>query len=69
MVSNFGDAFRGNRDPIHLLRAPFRCGDSSRGPVVGTVRSQPVSFPSIRPVLPELRCAVGRPSLAPTAEF
>jgi hypothetical protein len=31
MVSDFGYAFRGNGDPIHLLRAPFRCGDSSSG--------------------------------------
>src|SRR6266481_73226 len=31
MVSDFGYAFRGNGDPIHLLRAPFRCSDSSSG--------------------------------------
>src|SRR6266481_840137 len=31
MVSDFGYAVRGNGDPIHLLRAPFRCGDSSSG--------------------------------------
>src|SRR5258708_36039905 len=31
MVSDFGDAVRGNGDPIHLLRAPFRCSDSSSG--------------------------------------
>src|SRR5258708_2511185 len=38
VVSDFGDALRGNRDPIHVLRAPFRCGDSSRGRFGGPSR-------------------------------
>src|SRR5258708_4792735 len=35
VVSDFSYAVRGNGDPIHLLRAPFRCGDSSRGRYCG----------------------------------
>jgi hypothetical protein len=69
MVSDFGDALRGNRDPIHLLRAPFRCGDSSRGRFWGPSGHSLRLYVSVRPVLPGLRCVVRRPNPAPTAGF
>src|ERR1700730_12495432 len=54
MVADFGDALRGNRDPIHLLRAPVRCRDSSRGRFWGPSGHSLRLYPSVRPNLPGL---------------
>jgi hypothetical protein len=35
MESDFGDAFRGNGDPIHVLRAPFRLWRAFQQPALG----------------------------------
>ena len=70
MVSDFGYAFRGNGDPIHLLRAPFRCGDSSSGRL-GTLCPVAAQVPTLVFSLILLGCpgVVRRPSRAPTAGF
>jgi hypothetical protein len=69
MVSDFKYALRGNRDPIHLLRAPFRCGDSSRGRFGDRPVTAFVSTLVFGLFLPGLHFEVRRPNHAPTAEF
>src|SRR5258708_37613289 len=45
VVSDFCYAVRGNGDPVHLLRAPFRCGASSSGRYWGPSGHSPSSLP------------------------
>src|SRR5258707_7140992 len=62
MVSDFGDAVRGNGDPIHLLRAPFRLRRLFQRPARDTLSGRsPRLYPGVRPVLPGLLCVVRRP--------
>src|SRR5216684_2963845 len=62
MISDFGDAVRGNGDPIHLLRAPFRLRRLFQRPARDTLSGRsPRLYPGVRPVLPGLLCVVRRP--------
>src|SRR5260221_14787742 len=46
VVSDYCYPVRGTLDPVHLLRAPFRCGDSSSVRHWGPFGHSPSSVPS-----------------------